>query len=87
MTSPAAQKYRCGPPAALPGVDLCRRVWRDGAHCPCAARHAASGNIFPMAVPDQAQLLQNKLSCSSGEGYTTTTTTAHTLSLILGISF
>jgi hypothetical protein len=40
-----------------------------------------------MDVQDQAQLLQNKLSCSSEEGYTDTTTTTHTVSLILGIPF
>jgi hypothetical protein len=35
-------KTRRGHPTALPGAD----VLRDGAHCPCVARHAAIDNIF-----------------------------------------
>jgi hypothetical protein len=27
--------------SALPGEDMWRRASGDGAHCPCAARHAA----------------------------------------------
>jgi hypothetical protein len=40
-------KSRRGPPAALPGAGEWRRAWGDGAHFPCAARHAANDNIFP----------------------------------------
>jgi hypothetical protein len=34
-------KPRRGPPAALPEAGVWWRAWGDGAHCPCAARHAA----------------------------------------------
>jgi hypothetical protein len=53
-------KPRRGPLAALPGEDVWRHVWCEGAHCPCVAHHAANDNIFPMAVRDQAQLFQRE---------------------------
>jgi hypothetical protein len=39
--------------AVLPGAGIWRRAWDDGAHCPCAARHAAGrfkDQIFAGAV-------------------------------------
>ena len=45
--------FACGtqsrrePPAALPRADVWRNARCDGAHCPCAARHAASDSISP----------------------------------------
>jgi hypothetical protein len=39
-------KTRRGSPVALPGAGVWRQAWCDGAHCPCAARHAANDNIF-----------------------------------------
>jgi hypothetical protein len=33
-------KPRRGPPAALPGADVWRHAWFDGAHCPSAANQA-----------------------------------------------
>jgi hypothetical protein len=39
-------KPRRGPLANLPGADVWRHARGDGAHCPCAARHAANDNIF-----------------------------------------
>jgi hypothetical protein len=38
-------KTRRGPSAALPGADVWRHAWWDGAHCHCAARHAVNDNI------------------------------------------
>jgi hypothetical protein len=46
------------PLAALPGTDVWRYAWSDGAHCPCAACHAANDKKNPMAFPDQAHLFQ-----------------------------
>jgi len=34
-------KRRRGLAVALPGEDVGRNAWGDGAHCPSAARHAA----------------------------------------------
>jgi hypothetical protein len=53
-------KSRRMPLAALPGADVWRHAWGVGAHCPCTARHAATGNNLQVAVPDQAQLFHRE---------------------------
>jgi hypothetical protein len=40
-----SKKSRLGPPVALPGADVWRHAWGDGAHCPCVARLAANRTI------------------------------------------
>jgi hypothetical protein len=69
MSSPAALNLGLGTlPLFLPGLGVWRRAWGDGTQCSSAARHAANDNIFPITVPDQAQLFQTRLSCSRGGG-------------------
>ena len=41
-------KFRREPPAALPGTDVWRRAWGDGAHCPCATSHAAFNDKYSL---------------------------------------
>jgi hypothetical protein len=49
--APAANKTRSGPPAALPGADVWKHAWGGGAHCSCAARHAAfNDHISPLCA-------------------------------------
>ena len=42
----------------LARAEVWRHAWGDGAHCPCAVRHAASDIFSPMAFTDEAQLFQ-----------------------------